>query len=92
MSYLVKQDECINTKTMISRELERSSKRLKMFWGSYSLEKVSVSDSLLIASLLITREVVECYFGGFQHLLLGWRKWMHSITQQSTTLHPRVIG
>jgi len=92
MSYLVKQDECINTKTMISRELERSSKRLKTFWGSYSLEKVSVSDSLLIASLLITREVVECYFGGFQHLLLGWRKWMPSITQQSTTLHPRVIG
>ena len=65
MSYLVKQDECINTKTMISRELERSSKRLKTFWGSYSLEKVSVSDSLLIASLLITREVVECCFGGF---------------------------
>ena len=58
-------DECINTKTMISPELERSGKRLKTFWGSYSLEKVSVSDSLLIASLLITREVVECCFGGF---------------------------
>ena len=88
----VKKDECINTKTVISRELKRSSKRLKTFWGSYSLGKVSVSDSLLIASLLITREVVECYFGGFQHLLLGWRKWMPSLTQQSTTLHHRVIG
>ena len=68
----VKKDECINTKTVISRELDRSSKRLKTFWGSYASGKRSVGDSLLIASSLITREVVECYFGGFQHLLLGY--------------------
>ena len=86
MSYLVKQDECINTKTMISRELEPSSKRLKTFWGSYSLEKVSVSDSLLIASLLITREVVECYFGEVS-TLATWMAKMDAF-HNTTINHP----
>ena len=44
---------------MIAGELERSSKRLKTFWGSYAPGKGSVSDSMLIASLLIKGVVVE---------------------------------
>ena len=62
--------EYVNTKKMISRVLERSSKRLKIFWVLYAYGKRSVSNRFWLYRYLSRKRLLNVHFGGFPHLLL----------------------